>query len=133
MPVIRTAAVLTLAAIAAGCTRTVVVTQPEGQRRPPPAATPPTVVTLGVPPGHLPPPGRCRIWIPGRPPGRQARPAACAGLARRAPAGSWILYRPTADRRLVHVRLVDDRRPGVVVRIRVFEIESGRFVREENP
>lgn len=138
MPVIRSAATLALAAIVAGCTRTVVVTRPEGQRRPPPAATttttgPSTAATLGVPPGHLPPPGQCRVWIPGRPPGRQARPAACAALARRAPAGSWILYRPTEDRRLVHVRVVDDRRPGVVIRIRVFEIESGRFVREENP
>jgi hypothetical protein len=33
----------------------------------------------------------------------------------------------------VHVRVVDERRAGVVVRIRVFEVETGRFVREENP
>jgi len=50
-----------------------------------------------------------------------------------APPGSWILYRPTVDRRLVHVREVDQRRTGMVIRIRVFEIETGRFVREENP
>jgi hypothetical protein len=29
--------------------------------------------------------------------------------------------------------MVDDRRAGVIVRIRVFEAESGRFVREESP
>jgi len=49
------------------------------------------------------------------------------------PPGSWIVYRPTADRKLVHVRVVDDTRAGVVVRVRVFEIESRRLVREENP
>jgi hypothetical protein len=50
-----------------------------------------------------------------------------------APAGSWILYRPATGARLVHVRMVDPRRAGVIVRIRVFEIDSGRFIREENP
>ncbi|HXL11474.1 MAG TPA: hypothetical protein VN955_08760 [Gemmatimonadales bacterium] len=90
---------------------------------------------LGVPPGHLPKPGECRVWIPGVPPGRQPRPKSrdCGGIAAVAPPGSWILYRPTADRKLVHVREVDRARVGVVVRVRVFEVESGRFVREENP
>ena len=99
------------------------------------AAGPSTATTLGVPPGHLPKPGECRVWIPGVPPGRQPRPKsrACAGIEAVAPPGSWILYRPTADRRLVHVREVDRARAGVVVRIRVFEAESGKFVREENP
>jgi len=31
------------------------------------------------------------------------------------------------------VREVDRARAGVVVRIRVFDAESGKFVREENP
>lgn len=99
------------------------------------AGTPSTAATLGVPPGHLPKPGQCRIWIPGTPPGQQPRPKSrsCEGIAALAPPGSWILYRPTADRKLVHVRLVDERKAGLVVRIRVFEVESGRFVREENP
>ena len=57
----------------------------------------------------------------------------CEGIEADAPAGSWILYRPTADRKIVHARIVDERRAGVVVRIRVFEVESGRFVREESP
>ncbi|PYO66431.1 MAG: hypothetical protein DMD69_14285 [Gemmatimonadetes bacterium] len=69
------------------------------------------------------------------PPGRQPRPKSrvCAGIEAVAPPGSWIIYRPTADRRLVHVREVDRARAGVVVRIRVFEAESGKFVRDENP
>jgi hypothetical protein len=83
----------------------------------------------------MPHPGECRVWIPGTPPGRQPRPRSrpCAGIERIAPAGSWIVYRPGAERRFVHVRVVDERRPGVVVRVRVFEAESGKLVREENP
>jgi len=119
-------------ALAAGCTRTTrtVLLVPEAR-----SEGPSTAATLGVPPGHLPKPGECRVWIPGVPPGRQPRPKSrtCEGIAAAAPAGSWILYRPTADRKIVHARIVDERRAGVVVRIRVFEAESGRFVREENP
>lgn len=32
----------------------------------------------GVPPGHLPPRGMCRVWIEGVPPGRQPRPTDCS-------------------------------------------------------
>jgi len=122
-------------AVAAGCTRTrttrTVLVVPEARSE----GGPSTAATLGVPPGHLPKPGQCRIWIPGVPPGHQPRPKSrsCAGIEDAAPAGSWILYRPTTDRTIVHARIVDERRAGVVVRIRVFEVESGRFVREENP
>jgi hypothetical protein len=88
-----------------------------------------------VPPGHLPDAGECRVWIPGTPPGRQPKPKSrpCAGIAAVAPAGSWIIYRPTENKKLVHVREVDDRRAGVVIRIRIFDIETTRLVREENP
>src|SRR5213076_825346 len=116
-------------AVAAGCTRTTrtVLVVPEARSE----GGPSTAATLGVPPGHLPKPGQCRIWIPGVPPGHQPRPKSrvCAGIEAVAPPGSWIIYRPTADRRLVHVREVDRARAGVVVRIRVFEAESGKFVR----
>jgi len=86
-----------------------------------------TAATLGVPPGHLPKAGECRVWIPGTPPGKQPGPKsrACAGIASVAPAGSWILYRPTDDKKVVHVR-----EPG---RIRIFDIETNRIVREEKP
>ena len=120
-------------AVATGCTRTTrtVLVVPEARSE----GGPSTAATLGVPHGHLPKPGQCRIWIPGVPPGHQPRPKSrsCAGIEADAPAGSWILYRLTTDRRVVHVRMVDERRAGVVVRIRVFEVESGRLVREENP
>jgi hypothetical protein len=90
---------------------------------------------LGIPPGHLPEPGECRIWIPGAPPGQQRHRASrdCDGITRAAPAGSWIVYRPAQDRKVVHVRLVDERRPGVVIRIQIFDIDTKLLVREENP
>ncbi|MBI2072324.1 MAG: hypothetical protein HYW06_02675 [Gemmatimonadetes bacterium] len=129
MKVIHRALVLTAAGLAAaGCTRRVVVVE-----TPPSTAArgPNTAVTLGVPPGHLPPPGMCRVWIPGRPPGRQARARSCDGIVAVAPAGGWILYRPDADRRVVQVRYLDQRRVGIVIRVRVFDAESGVFIRDE--
>lgn len=94
------------------------------------AKAPPGAETLAVPPGQLPPPGECRLWFPGRPPGRQPRPRPCPDLEASAPAGAWILYRPSQDRSVVHVRYVDDRRAGVVVWIRIFDASSGAFIRD---
>jgi hypothetical protein len=34
----------------------------------------------GIPPGHMPPPGACRIWYPDRPPGHQPPPGPCEVL-----------------------------------------------------
>ena len=96
---------------------------------------PSTAATLGVPPGHLPDPGECRVWIPGTPPGRQPKPKSrpCPGIATVAPAASWIIYRPTDDKKVVHIREVDARRAGTVVRIRIFDIVTNRLLREETP
>jgi hypothetical protein len=46
----------------------------------------------GVPPGHYPKRGECRVWVPGRPPGRQAAPTSCTSLRGRVPAGAFVLY-----------------------------------------
>jgi hypothetical protein len=96
---------------------------------------PSSTLTLDIPPGHLPELGQCRLWIPGRPPGQQPRPKSrtCDGIVSVAPAGSWIIDRPRATPQLVFVRVVDERRAGVLVRIRVFDIDTKRLVREENP
>ncbi len=114
------------------CTHTVVVQpEPRAEAR----AAPGRAEHLGIPPGHLPRPGECRVWIPGTPPGRQPRPKSrpCQGIEDVAPAGSWIVYRPGEERRYVYVRVVDERRSGVVIRVRVFDAESGEFVREQSP
>lgn len=48
--------------------------------------------SLGVPRGHYPPPGECRLWFPGRSPGQQPPPERCDRLAGRVPYGAFILY-----------------------------------------
>lgn len=122
------AAVLVAALLTvAGCSRKTVVVAPS----PSVTAGSSTAVALGVPPGQLPPPGRCRVWVPGRPPGRQARARACDGILATAPPGAWILYRPGRDRRVVHVRYLHEQRAGVVIRVRVFEAETGKYLRDE--
>ena len=109
------------------------------QPRPPvqPPVQPPALpnVTLDIPPGHLPELGECRVWVPGLPPGQQAKPKSrsCDGILSVAPAASWVLYRPANDRNVLHVRMIDERRAGVVVRVRVFDLDSKRLLREENP
>ncbi len=57
-----------------------------------------------VPPGHMPPPGECRIWYPGEPPGQQPPPGACSDLERVVHPGSWLIYRPPGERRIVRIR-----------------------------
>lgn len=136
--------VLLLAAACSRTTRTIVLdpnpdvrNAPSSSPRPAAASNrgPSTAATLGIPPGHLPKAGECRVWIPGTPPGQQPKPKSrsCAAIGAVAPAGSWVIYRPTDNKKLVHVREVDGRRAGVVTRIRIFDIETTRLVREETP
>lgn len=54
----------------------------------------------GVPPGHRPPPGMCRIWIDGVPAGRQPAPTDCASAVRNRPSNGRVIF---GD---------DDARPG---------------------
>jgi hypothetical protein len=48
---------------------------------------------LHIPPGHLPPAGKCRIWYPGTPPGHQPPPGDCRVLSRQLPPGAWLVSR----------------------------------------
>lgn len=50
----------------------------------------------GVPPGHYPPPGECRLWYEGRPPGHQPQPAPCSSLIGAVPTGAFVLYNDAA-------------------------------------
>jgi len=123
------------AIVVMGCSRTTFVVPAPAPQQSRASAQASTAATLGVPPGHLPRAGECRIWIPGTPPGHQPRPKSrsCAGIASVAPAGSWVIYRPTADKKIVHVRHVDSHRAGSDVRVQVFDIATQRLMREERP
>jgi len=114
--------------------------------RPEPAPRKSTAATLGIPPGHLPAAGQCRVWMPGKAPGHQARARGCANIEASAPPGSWIVYGPVGDesgkgkgkgkakghdKKLVRVRVVDERRAGVIIWVRVFDAASGVLVSEE--
>lgn len=124
--------VITLWLFSSGCAGTIVVDSRPSS--PPPVtraeSSPPGRIAadLGIPPGHLPPPGACRIWQPGQPPGHQARPGDCATLSRKVPTGAWLVHRPAEDSRHVRVTTYE---AGRVVAVRVYELTSGRFVREE--
>ena len=123
-----------LAAMACSSVSTTTKSKPAPAPAPAPAAAQKqgksTAATLGIPPGHLPPPGQCRVWMPGEPPGHQAKARSCANIERSAPAGSWIVYRPTEDKKVVHVKVVDQTRPGIVVHVRVYDVASGSLIRE---
>jgi hypothetical protein len=44
-----------------------------------------------IPPGQMPPPGKCRIWVPGKAPGQQPPPGDCYDLERIIPPGAWLI------------------------------------------
>lgn len=88
---------------------------------------------LGVPRGHYPLPGSCRIWIPGLPPGQQSPPGDCRKLERRVPPGAWLLYHDPDNRDEIEVYVYSERRPSVVIVIRHYDIDTGRYLGETRP
>ena len=89
--------------------------------------------TLGIPSGHLPPPGKCRLWYPDRPPGHQPPSESCGHLRAHAPAGGWLIYRPTHEPHNVEVSVYDAYQPGLVISIGLFDVETGVFLRHLRP
>jgi hypothetical protein len=91
---------VTLALVSTGCASTT------ASRGPDPVGPSGNVVVLasndgpargprrlnGVPPGHYPPPGQCRVWYQGRPPGQQPPPVPCGSLRGRVPFGTFLLF-----------------------------------------
>jgi hypothetical protein len=93
-----------------------------------------TAARLGIPPGHLPPPGQCRIWIPGEPPGKQKKQnsaAPCEKLSGDVPSGGWLVYRPGDSKKEVLVREYDGEQE--LVRVSVFDIVTGELLRTLDP
>ncbi len=50
-----------------------------------------TCDSLEIPPGHLPPPGSCRIWSPALPAGQQSPPGACGSYINNVPQGTCLI------------------------------------------
>lgn len=83
---------------------------------------------LRIAPAQLPAAGECRVWFPGKPVREQPPAGACARVEPTAPPDSWVLYRPRTDTRLIHVRIVDPDRAGVVLKVRVYDAERGTYL-----
>jgi hypothetical protein len=83
---------------------------------------------LGIRESELPPVGQCRVWYPGRPAREQPPPGDCGDVESDAPPGSWILYRPPEDRRVVHNRVTDPVKKGVIVRVDLYDAERGTYL-----
>jgi hypothetical protein len=60
--------------------------------------------TLNIPQGHLPPPGQCKIWYPGKPPGQQGPPMSCDAAFRQAPGDAWVISRADSNTKILEVR-----------------------------
>jgi hypothetical protein len=61
--------------------------QVSGQQRPLPDQGRP----YNIPLEYMPPPGKCRIWFPGRAPEHQPPTGECADLERHVPLNTWLL------------------------------------------
>jgi hypothetical protein len=85
---------------------------------------------LTVPPGHYPPAGQCRVWVPGVPPGRQTRPAPCNQLGR-IPAGAFVLHGGNAWDTDFDWAGEERRKPGTVPGAVLTVIEAARAAKEE--
>lgn len=71
---------------------TVSTPRPEGTLQMTSAEPEPAYAEVEIPRGHLPPPGKCRIWFPDRPPGHQPAPGKCKKLRYRVPSGAYLVH-----------------------------------------
>ncbi len=91
-----------------------------------------TAARLGIPPGHLPDPGDCRVSMPGEAPGKQKKNASgdCSWVATQVPAGAWLVWRPGSDRKEVIVR--EYGAESVIRWTRIYNVVSGALLHEDS-
>lgn len=91
-----------------------------------------TAARLGIPPGHLPDPGDCRVWLPGEAPGKQKKNASgdCSWVATQVPAGGWLVWRPGTDRKEVIVR--EYGAESIIRWTRIYDIVTGNLLHEDS-
>lgn len=81
-----------------------------------------------IPNGHLPPPGECRVWYPNRPAGQQPPPFKCGQSPGRVEPGAWV-FSPGPGRQEIEVSVYDERRPGIVIDVGIFDARTGSLLR----
>jgi hypothetical protein len=86
------------------------------------------VVSLGVPPGHFPPPGQCRVWMPGVPPGKQAACVPCNSIDGDVPLGALVLHRPSKEKGVVQVMEYDGVTTSMIVSVAWYDAVDGRLL-----
>jgi hypothetical protein len=90
-----------------------------------------------IPPGHMPPPGSCRVWRDGVPPGRQAPAMSCADARYEAARyGGRVVYggsRDDRDYRYGRDRYPDDRYPDDRYPRDEYPYPDGRYPRDTYP
>lgn len=87
--------------------------------------------THGIPEGHLPSPGSCRVWFPGEPPGHQPPPTSCASAFREAPRGAWVVERRQGEVTVVRAHVPRPRRAETRPYTVVYDGPGGFFARVE--
>lgn len=80
----------------------------------------PSYRALGIPKGHLPPPGKCKIWQPGAPPGQQGSPMDKEMAFRQVPPGYWVIERPGNDEDLIYIHQMHEHRRRVVIEVEIY-------------
>jgi hypothetical protein len=89
---------LAIACVFAGCSPIYFPTgtgNPDNNEKPGGESTIYPFEEMGIPKGHLPPPGECKVWFPGRPAGQQPPPQSCSSAILNRPPGAWIVTHET--------------------------------------
>lgn len=139
-----------LAALAAGCSGNAAPdaapASPAGAAQaagsPPPASsvstgqtgTAPGRTSADIPPDYVPPPGMCRVWVPGEPADEEASRfpvGRCSTLRQSLPEDAWLIYRPTDDSGRFRAWQYDGN--GQVRAQRLYDLATGRLIRHIAP